>query len=104
MNWLVALIIIAAGAHDAAGDTNGNTVRVETMSDAVAHCATVGEYYDAKDCILDAYDSFGSDSSLDVCEYEESMNCIWYANHGYASFIDWDGVAYYLPNVYAMEV
>ena len=85
--------------------TGGDTeVRVENMADAVAHCATVGTYDDTKDCVLDAYKSFGSDG-LDVCEFEDSIDCIWYGEHGQASFIDVDGFAYYLPpTVYVMHV
>lgn len=89
---LVGLGVIAVGALCA---TDGE-IRVENMADAVAHCATVGTYDDTKDCVLDAYKSFGSDG-LDVCDFEDSIDCIWYGEHGQASFIDVDGYAYYLP-------
>lgn len=76
-----------------------DSVRVETMADAVNHCATVGDYYGTKDCVLDAYKVWKNDGTLPLCEFEDSTNCLWLSLPGAASFIDVDGFAYYLPPI-----
>lgn len=79
--------------------------KIDPMTEIIA-CATYDDdtalrtYYQARDCIADVVHENRFNDSITECEFEDSQNCIWMQIDGFGlTYVDVDGMAYYLKNV-----
>lgn len=69
----------------------------------MAHCHEMANYYDAQGCVEAVYEHHRFDNAIPTCEFEDSANCVWLSDWDGKSYVDWEGVAYYMPHVYILN-
>lgn len=74
-----------------------------TADEQIQACVTYAEgetYYDSRDCIREVVYENRMNHTITECEWEDSTNCIWKRIDGFGlTFVDVDGVPYYMPNM-----
>lgn len=92
----IALIVSPVAANDE------NAATIETTTAELHACSDdmTRDYYEVQSCVRSVYFDHRFDDTMPTCEWEDSQNCLWMEIDGFGtSFIDVDGIAYYMRNV-----
>lgn len=91
----IALIVSPVTANDEQATIESTTAELHACADDMTR-----DYYEVQSCVRSVYFDHRFDDTMPTCEWEDSNNCLWMQINDFgATFIDVDGIAYYMRNV-----